>query len=304
MNKFDDIPEWLLRPSNNVDSVSKAQLSFLRRTLTQLLSVFSNEIYLNKSIYCSGLLQKIDPRCKIIVLIGFIITTNFCHSWLQLFTLFAISLLYAKLSNLAIKKYLIRTWAYIPFFILICSIPALFNIFNPGIPVLKVLPANINHKIFIHGLYVSSVGIEVVCKLFLRSGITISFSYLLIMTTSWHHITKSLSSLRLPNSFIVIMDMAYRYIFLLSIIALQLIEARFIRSVGKLDNNENRKFIGHSIAFLFIKASFVAHEVFFAMRLRGFSGKYKSLDIFKITKLDIIFVLNNLILFMMLLFFR
>jgi energy-coupling factor transporter transmembrane protein EcfT len=78
-------------------------------------------------------------------------------------------------------------------------------------------------------------------------------------------------------------------------------EARFLRTIGRLDHHENRRFIGHSMALLFIKSNYLATEIFAAMRARGFSHKIVSLKILKLGKIDYIFMINNGIILLILL---
>ena len=94
--------------------------------------------------------------------------------------------------------------------------------------------------------------------------------------------------------------MTYRYIFLLANIGLQMSEARFMRTVGHLSQRENRRFLGLSIAVLFIKSNYLATEIFTAMRCRGFRHKIVSLKTLKLSKLDYIFLINNLLILLIL----
>jgi hypothetical protein len=92
MCQFETIPRWLLQPTVNSLPTGRNQLNFLRRTLHHLAGVFSNEVYLAKNANKAGLLQHIDPRCKLFVLMLFIIVVNFTHGWLGLLLLGGIGL--------------------------------------------------------------------------------------------------------------------------------------------------------------------------------------------------------------------
>lgn len=300
MCNYNAIPDWLRESSRNIPLKSANRLNFLRRTIHHLAKVFSNEIYLSVEANKTGFLQQIDPRFKLLVFFSFILISNFAHSFLLLIILFLIGLLYAKLSHISLSVLLKRSWLVIPLFVLICSLPALFNVLVAGHPLVIFLPANQERHFFSHGLYISDNGLRVVLLMFLRSGVTLSFGYLLMITTRWHDLTKGMAQMKVPVSFILILEMTYRYIFLLSNIALQMSEARFLRSVGKLSHRENRRFLGHAIALLFIKASYLAHEIFSAMRLRGYTHKIVSLKTLKLTAIDWIFLVNNGLIMMVL----
>lgn len=300
MCQHDSIPSWLLKPAQNLPIKSSNRLNFLRKTIQHLSAIFSNELYLSLEANKAGFLQQIDPRCKFIVLLSFILITNFAQSFGLLGILFIISCLYAKLSKILIWRLVKRVWLVIPLFLLICSIPALFNQVVVGKELVVVLTANPLRSIFPNGLYISDNGAQTVGLLFLRSGISLSFAYVLMVTTPWHDLTKGLSLLKVPVGFILILEMTYRYIFLLSNLALQMSEARFLRSIGKLSHRENRRFLGHAIALLFIKANYLATEIFSAMRLRGYTHKVVSLKTLRLRVTDWIFLVNNLLILIVL----
>lgn len=301
MCQMDNIPEWLLRPSQKIDEVKNTRLNFLRRTILHFGRVFSNEIYLAQQAQLSGFLQRIDPRAKLLIILGFILFTNFTHNWLVLFLLFFISLGYAFLSKLNIRTFLVRVWGYIPLVVLLFSLPGMFNLFSPGRAILTVIAAQPS-GLFHNGLSLTTTGVAVVGKLFVRSGITLGFAYLLIMTTPWLEISHALSRFKFLRGFVQIIDMCYRYLFLLAILAVQMIEARFLRSVGHISHRDNRRYLGHSLALLFIKAGFLSEEIYAAMRLRGYSNKFVSIKILKFSIADSVFLINNGIILFVLLF--
>ena len=295
------IPSWLLQNERSLINKTPQRLNFLRRSITHLSKIFNDEIYFNRTADHQGLLQAIDPRAKLILTLIFMIIINCSHTFTIPIILFAITLIYAKLSHVSLVQLIQRAWLIIPVFILICSIPALFNVLIPGKALLTIISANSQHQWFSHGLYITDNGFHSVMMMFIRSGCSLSLVYLLLTTTSWNDLTKGLSLLKVPTGFILILSMTYRYIFLLANCALQMNEARFLRTVGRLDHRENRRFIGHSMALLFIKSNYLATEIFAAMRARGFSHKIVSLKILKLGKIDYIFMINNGIILLILL---
>jgi cobalt/nickel transport system permease protein len=81
----------------------------------------------------------------------------------------------------------------------------------------------------------------------------------------------------------------------LSKIAGEMIEARFLRTVGHTDNNQNRNFIAGRISFLFVKSGYLSDEIFDSMKCRGYTGESVVLKTFKIQRIDILWIINNLI---------
>lgn len=295
------IPSWLLQNERSFINKTPQRLNFLRRSITHLSKIFNDEIYFNRTANCQGLLQALDPRAKLILTLIFMIIINCSHTFAVPLILCAITLIYAKLSHISLVQLVKRAWLIVPVFILICSLPALFNVLIPGKALLTIVSVNSQPQWFSHGLYITDNGFHAVMMMFIRSGCSLSLVYLLLTTTSWNDLTKGLSLLKVPTGFILILSMTYRYIFLLASCALQMNEARFLRTIGRLDHRENRRFIGHSMALLFIKSNYLATEIFAAMRARGFSHKIVSLKILKLGKIDYIFMINNGIILLILL---
>ncbi len=301
MCQMENIPQWLFNPPEKIATEKRQRLNFLRRTITHLSKIFSNEIYLAEQASLPGLLQKIDPRAKLVSLLGLVVFSNFTSSWLVFFLLFFISLGYAKLSKLNLVIFLQRVWGYIPLVILLFSLPGIFNLFSPGTPLVVLIAAK-SGGMFANGLYISVNGVAIVGKLVVRSGVSLGFAYLLIITTPWSQISHALSRFRIFRGFVLIIDMCYRYLFLLAVLAIQMTEARFLRSVGAISHRDNRRYLGHSLALLFIKASFWSEEIYAAMRLRGYTNRFVSIKTLRFSLADGVFLLNNGIILLVLLF--
>ena len=154
------------------------------------------------------LLQGIDPRIKFLTLIVFMLFSAFSSNIVILIFLAFIALLYAKMSGLDMKDYIRRVWAYIPVVVFVFSIPGASSLFVNGTPLFYVLvPGFLGLKT---GLYFSINGIEMAIRLALRPGISLSFGFLLLLTTRWTKITGALAAMHVPLMIISILNMAYR----------------------------------------------------------------------------------------------
>jgi len=299
-HSVDFIPSWLLvKNEYEYAGKSKNGLHFIKKTLGHISEIFENEFFCEKYAGKPLLLQMIDPRIKLITLIFYLVLSSFTSNIILLVILALIPILYAKLSGLNMKDYIKRVWLYIPMIVLIISIPAATNEFVKGNVLFYLIrPGVLGLK---EGLYFTLNGIEAAIRLSFRAGISLSFGFLLLLTTRWSHITRSLAVMHVPLIFISILNMAYRYIFVISNIAGDMLTARYLRTVGKLETSDNRKFMGHSIAHLFIKSHYLSEEVFDAMRCRGFTDEPVCMNTFKFKSTDFIFVINNVIIVLLLL---
>lgn len=294
MSMNSNIPDWLLEKSESVEAKpSRSKMHFMRKTMKHISEVFQNDFFCEKYAGLKLLLQIIDPRAKLVVFLFFMIFSSFTAKIIILVILAVIPLFYAKLSGLDMKNYSKRIWLTIPLLVFVLSIPGATSLFVKGTPLLYVLqPGSFGLS---EGLYFSLSGISVALRLALRTGVSLSFGFLLLLTTRWCHITGALAAMHIPLLFISVLNMAYRYIFVMSVSAGDMMNARFLRTTGRLDAAENRKFMGYSVAHLFLKSHFLSEEIYDSMCCRGFTGKPVSITRFKMNGKDYLFFANNII---------
>jgi cobalt/nickel transport system permease protein len=285
------IPEWLLENKAATQiKHHRHSAGFLKKTLKQLAFVFENDFYCDKYARADGFLQRIDARVKLLTLLFFMLFCAFTTNVFVIILLATTAIVYAKLSSLSLPVFIRRIWLYIPLLIFIISLPAATSFFIKGTPLFYIYK----------DVYISSNGLIAALKLFLRAGVSLSFGYLLIITTRWQSLMSALATLHIPKIFVTIISMAYRYIFLLSLAAEDMMNARLLRTVGKLSTRENRRFFGHGIAFLFLKSSSLSDEIYDAMCCRGYTGETINNERFKLTGIDILFIINNIIVILIL----
>ncbi len=129
-------------------------------------------------------------------------------------------------------------------------------------------------------------GISVVTMLTLRVLNSLSVSFLILYTTPFPEIIKALKVLKVPDTFLIIISLAYKYIFIFARIVTDMYLAKKSRLVGAVDRAEARNWVAGRIAFLFKKTQLKCDDVFKAMTGRGFSGEVKLYRYQKITSRD------------------
>ncbi len=288
-----DIPDWLLENQKpQVPTKSHASMHFIRKTAKHLAEVFENDLVCEKYAGLPRLLQILDPRVKLLVSLVFVVFSSFSANLLILSALAGIPLFYAKLSGIRLKSFGKRIWLTVPLLVFVLSLPGATNLFVQGKPLFYLLPPGaLNNS----GIYFSLNGIGMAFRLALRTGISLSFGFLLLLTTRWNHITGALAAMHVPLVFLSVLNMAYRYIFVMSATACDMMDARMLRTIGRLNTGDNRRFVGHSAGHLFLKSHFMSEEVYDAMCCRGFTGKPVSLTQFKMERKDFLFLANNAI---------
>ncbi len=118
---------------------------------------------------------------------------------------------------------------------------------------------------------------------------------MIFITTRFSLFEKSLYALHMPEIFVSVLGMAYRYIFVLTDKAQKMVEARFSRTVGRLDGSNGRRFFSHSFAVLFLRSQRMGNEIYDAMCCRGYTGRAVCLSDLKMGAQDFIFIASNVI---------
>ena len=99
-------------------------------------------------------------------------------------------------------------------------------------------------------------GFKVVSLIFLRILNSVSFAMLIVFTTSFPSFIKSFKILGVPDTFMMIISLAYKYIFILSRIIEETYFALKSRLSGNINNSRIRELISGRIFFIFKKSFF------------------------------------------------
>jgi cobalt/nickel transport system permease protein len=248
---------------------------FFELQIGNLLGVMEHAICAEHLAQESGLLQRFDPRVRLVamlILIGLAVST---HSLSFLYSLFAGAVGLAILSRIPLAILARGIWLNVAMFTGVLALPAIF--FVPG-EVLFRLP--------LLGWSASMQGIESATFLIGRATTAATFAALTILTTPWPHLLKAQRALSVPVVVVVILCMTYRYIFLLLQTALDMFEARRSRLIGRLSGKEKRRMLVADAGVLLSKSLHLADEVFFAMQSRGYRGEMHALLEFRMAPLD------------------
>ncbi len=292
------LPAWMTAAEGTSHAPCSAKMGFLRRTMKNISRVFENDFYSETCAAKNGLLQSADPRAKIVVFLCFMIFSGCTSDFAALTVLAAIPLLYGAASGVRLKDFFRRVWLTVPLVVLLFSLLGTSSLFLGGRPLFYLVPPGPGGRW--DGFYLTASGIAAAFRIALRTGISISFAALLLMTTRWREVTGAFAFFRLPQIVVAVLDMAYRYIFFLSESARDMFEARFLRTVGKVPASESRRQTGGSVAVLFLKSRAAGNEVYDAMRCRGYDGTFRRLCGRRLRAADFAFLFINLFLLLFL----
>jgi len=274
------LPDWMCE-DDSWQQISSGghdrKPSFLTKSIRGMRTVISNDLQTEHFANQDGLLQKLDPRFKLLGVIFLILLTNMNRHLLVLLALWTIILLLMYFSRLPVMTLQKRIWGFIPLISFVLALPGTLNIFIDGSPLLilhqTAQPVNWLGYTWPASIFISKQGMMAALILFLRVGISLSLGVLLTMTTPVAKLFKSMYILRVPHLFVMIMEMSYRYLVLLLQISIEMFEARSLRTVGKLPWKPQRLQAGSSIAALFARSMALSDEVYQAMAARCYTGE-------------------------------
>jgi cobalt ECF transporter T component CbiQ len=274
------IPSYLLNADKhyqNKPELKRARLSFLDRSIR-------NSAKAVKSIYVQAenstkktYIYSINPRIKVVALIYFAVIISIANNLTaQLLTTVFIMLLYL-FSKLNIFQLYKKIFFLSFIFAFLVVLPASLNIISHGKIIYKLISFDSSHHFWIYNIPqvigITSEGCHVVALIFLRLFNSISFAMLIVFTTSFPHFIKSFKILGVPDTFLMIISLAYKYIFILSKTIEEIYFALKSRLISHIKNKKLRTFIANRIFFIFRKSRTNYELTYFAMVSRGYNGK-------------------------------
>jgi cobalt/nickel transport system permease protein len=253
--------------------------NFIERSILGALSFLKESVFADEYASRNGILQSQDPRIKTITFLLFIIQILFVKNFAILLFLYMFCLLLTIFSKINLFFFLKRTWLFIPLFSLFIAIPALFNIFSPGEPLATFYTAGFKLTITRQGLYGALLFV-------MRVVNSVSFIVLLSLTTRHFVLLRVLRIFKVPQVFVMVLGMCYRYVYLF----MEIIENTYVAIKSRIGARINYKAGQHvvawNIAYLWQRSYQLNEDVYKAMLSRGYCKEPIILNDFKIKAAD------------------
>jgi cobalt ECF transporter T component CbiQ len=283
-------PTWLLRPEAGLCPCgcigTRRKAGFVERTIGGGAGLLRQAMFSEELAAERGLLQKLEPRVKLVSLTGLLVVTAFVRHIPVLLGLYAATLALAAASQLSVSFFLKRVWLFVPIFTGIVVAPATLNVVTPGAVVVPL------GSWFGHPLGLTLQGLTAAGLIVTRVATSISLVVLVTLTTSWSKLLAALRALGAPRLFILVLGMAYRYLFHLLDAVTDMYTARKSRIVARETNvASGRAFVAASAGALFGKAHALSDDVHMAMVARGYRGDARSVAAIRMRGVDVAFAL-------------
>ena len=276
------IPSFLLTrstPGSFKQGKGTVKVPFLERGIDHLAGVIRNGYAQWKFSSQNGLFQRIDARVKVLFLLFFIVIVSLKRDVLSetcIWTFVFVLTLFSRLSILKVYRRVLLLGFVFGFLV---AFPSAFNVITGGeiiYPIVR-LPKSYNFWIY-HvpaDIGLTREGIGGVVMLTLRVINSLSLSFLVLYTTPFHDVMRALKVLKVPDSFLIIITLCYKYIFIFSKTVEDMHLAKKSRIARELNRAEAREWTVGRMAFIFKKSRLRCEEVFKAMIGRGLSDSIK-----------------------------
>jgi cobalt/nickel transport system permease protein len=293
------IPSYLLQKAHDhhePSDVKKIKLSFLDKTVLSSAKAVKSIYMQAENAEIVSVIQKVNPYVKTIVLIYMAVVISIVHDLseqvlisvfiflLYLLARFRVTGVYAKIFTLAF------------IFGFLAVMPASLNIITPGKIILNLISFEKPSHFLIYdipqNIGFTENGFQVVFLIFLRVLNSVSLALLIVFTTPFSSFIKSFKIFGIPDTFLMIISLAYKFIFILSRTVEETYFALRSRLAGNIKNRNIRTLISGRIFFIFKKSGIIYENTYLAMVSRGYSGKLKLYSHYHFTAADLISIIT------------
>jgi len=265
------------RTNTPIPNKKEKQFGWIDQTISGISGAIEQAVFTQEYTRKNGWLQRIDPRAKLGMFLVTVLAASLSNSLPVLVCLYVLLLVIARASQIPFDFFVKRVWLGIPFFAGMVIIPSIFFAPSERLFDLLIGPLHIGPSL------ATLLGAAVFV---VRVGVSVSLAILLILTTPWSDLLKSLQAFRVPQVFILLLSMTYRYIFLFLHMANGMFEARKSRTVGRTTGYEQRRWVSGSMGSLMNRSFKMSSEVYAAMAARGFTGEVRTYSLYQMTVHD------------------
>lgn len=259
------------------------------------LSFFKETIFADRYAGRKGFFQSLDPRIKAVTVLLFIMQTLVSRNILILFCLYVFCLLLVCSSRIKPGFFLKRTWFFIPLFSFFIALPAIFSVFTPG-------QAIFSFSISGFPVIITRQGAGAAGMFVMRVIVSVSFAVLLSITTRHFELLKVMRLAGVPQIFVMVAGMCYRYVYLFVDILENMYRAIKSRVGRSLQDKKGRDIVSGNIAFLWLRSCQLNEDVYKAMLSRGYRGEPVIFDDFRVRARDWFWLAGAVVLFLSVLY--
>jgi cobalt/nickel transport system permease protein len=254
------VPAFLLeRPSSAspVRDKGKLRMPFIERGVHHLALVIRTGYVQWENASTDNFFQRVDARIKVLFLLFFILIVSLKKDLGPEVLLGAFIFLLTLAARLNVFNLYRRVLFFGFFFGFLVAFPSAFNVITPGEVIFPVLHLSRPHVFRIYRIPaeigVTREGAYGVAMLTLRVMNSLALSFFVLYTTPFSEIIRALKVLRVPDTFLMIVTLSYKYMFVFAKTVEDMHLAKKSRMARPVSNAEARRWITGRIVFLFRK---------------------------------------------------
>ncbi len=251
-------------------------MTFIDKSIKSIADIIKSSYVYWEMSGKNGLFQKLDPRIKVVSMVYFIVIVSLLRSVYAELAMSAFVFMLIALSRLNIFYMYKRIIGFAFFFGFLIALPSAFNVITRGEIILPVATLPRAYQFWIYSvpkeIGITGEGAFGVAMLTLRVANSIGISLLVIHTTPFFEIIRALKVFRVPDTFLMIIILTYKYIFIFSKTVEDMYLAMKSRLAGAADSSTIREIIAGRIFFIFKRSQMRYEETYRAMMSRGFTG--------------------------------
>ncbi len=289
-----EVPLFLLNTPSSVPPErggGKVSTSYIDKGIESFAGVLKEGYTQWESASKKGFFHELDTRVKVVFWLFLIVVISLKKEILPESGIFLAVFGLSLFSRINLVSFYKKIFLLGFFFGFLISLPSSLNVITHGEVLMPIVTLSKAYD-FLGYYHVPEVigftgeGLSVVAMLTLRVLNSLSISFLILYTTPFPEIIKALKVLKVPDAFLIIISLTYKYIFIFARIVTDMHLAKKSRLAGAVNRSEARNWVAGRIAFIFRKTQLKCDDVFKAMVGRGFSGEIKLYQYQKITGRD------------------
>ena len=287
------VPSFLLeRPSPDAPNRGKGGLKtpFIEKGIHHVAHVIKTGYIQWETASKDDFFQNIDARIKVLFLLFYVVIVSLKKDILPEIFIATFVFILTMIARLNILRLYERVLFFSFIFGFLVALPSAFNVITRGEIIFPVLHLSKSYSFWIYQIPeeigLTRVGVYGVMMLTSRVMNSLALSFFVLYTTPFPEIIKALKVLKVPDGFLMIITLSYKYMFIFAKTVEDMHLAKKSRLVGQASNAEARRWIAGRIAFIFKKTRLRCEEIFKAMFSRGFSDNIKIYGVKKLCARD------------------
>ena len=287
------VPSFLLeRPSSDsfIQGRGRLKISFIEKGIHHLTEVIKTGYVQWETSSRDNFFQKIDARIKVLFLLFYVIIVSVKKNIPAEVLIGTFVFVLTLLSRLDIFNLYKRVLFFAFLFGFLIALPSALNVITKGEIIVPLLHLSRPYRFWIYQIPeeigLTREGAYGVLMLTSRVMNSLALSFFVLQTTPFTDIIKALKVLKVPDTFLMIVILSYKYVFIFAKTIEEMYLAKKSRLAVKVSNAEARRWIAGRLAFMFKKSRLRCEEIFKAMLSRGFSNNIKFYGVKKLQARD------------------